>query len=91
MENVRLSSSPDNKGWKKWGPYVSERQWGTVREDYSPEGNTWNFVNHDLARSYAYRWGEDAIAGFCDSDQILVWRRCSGMAKTRSLKNDYSA
>src|SRR5690349_9896917 len=71
MENVRLSSSPDNKGWKKWGPYVSERQWGTVREDYSPEGNTWNFVNHDLARSYAYRWGEDAIAGFCDSDQIL--------------------
>jgi hypothetical protein len=71
MENVRLSSSPDNKGWKKWGPYISERQWGTVREDYSPEGNTWNFVNHDLARSYAYRWGEDGIAGFCDSDQIL--------------------
>ncbi len=71
MENVRLSSSPDNKSWKKWGPYISERQWSTVREDYSPEGNAWNFVNHDLARSYAYRWGEDGIAGFCDSDQVL--------------------
>jgi hypothetical protein len=71
MENVRLSQSSNNKNWKKWGPYISERQWGTVREDYSPEGNAWNFVNHDLARSFAYRWGEEAIAGFCDSDQVL--------------------
>jgi hypothetical protein len=71
MEKLRLSSSLDNKSWKKWGPYISERQWGTVREDYSPEGNAWTFVNHDLARSYAYRWGEDGIAGFCDSDQVL--------------------
>jgi hypothetical protein len=71
MENVRLSQSDGNKNWKKWGPYVSERQWGTVREDYSKEGDAWNFVSHDLARSYAYRWGEDAIAGFCDSDQVL--------------------
>ncbi|HTB25281.1 MAG TPA: hypothetical protein VK711_07910 [Puia sp.] len=70
-ENVRLSQSSNNRNWKKWGPYLSERQWGTVREDYSPEGNAWNFVNHDLARSYAYRWGEEGIAGFCDSDQIL--------------------
>ncbi len=70
-ENLRLSQSSNNRNWKKWGPYLSERQWGTVREDYSPEGNAWNFVNHDLARSYAYRWGEEGIAGFCDSDQIL--------------------
>jgi hypothetical protein len=70
-EQERLSQSSNNRNWKKWGPYLSERQWGTVREDYSPEGNAWNFVNHDLARSYAYRWGEEGIAGFCDSDQIL--------------------
>jgi Glycosyl hydrolase family 63 C-terminal domain len=70
-ENERLSLALDNKNWKKWGPYVSERQWGTVREDYSVEGNTWNYINHDLARSYAYRWGEEAIGGFCDSDQVL--------------------
>jgi hypothetical protein len=71
VEKERLSLSINNKNWKKWGPYLSERQWGTVREDYSREGNAWNFVNHDLARSYAYRWGEEGIAGFCDSDQIL--------------------
>jgi hypothetical protein len=70
-ENERLSQSSNNRNWKKWGPYISDRQWGTIREDYSPEGNAWNFVNHDLARSYAYRWGEEGIAGFCDSDQIL--------------------
>lgn len=71
IENKRLSQSINNRNWKKWGPYLSERQWGTVREDYSPEGNAWNFVNHDLARSYAYRWGEEGIAGFCDGDQVL--------------------
>ncbi len=71
VEKDRLSRSNNNRNWKKWGPYISDRQWGTVREDYSPNGNTWNYVNHDLARSYAYRWGEEAIAGFCDSDQIL--------------------
>ena len=71
VENERLAQSSNNRNWKKWGPYLSDRQWGTVREDYSLEGNAWNFVNHDLARSYAYRWGEEGIAGFCDSDQIL--------------------
>ena len=71
MEHQRLNDSHNNKNWKKWGPYLSERQWGTVREDYSPGGNAWNFVNHDLARSYAYRWGEEGIGGFCDSDQVL--------------------
>src|SRR5438270_13212730 len=49
--------------WRKWGPYVSERSWGTVREDYSPHGTAWDFLTHDLARSKAYRWGEDGIAG----------------------------
>jgi hypothetical protein len=70
-EKERLSRSKDNKNWKKWGPYLADRQWATVREDYSPEGNVWNYINHDLARSYTYRWGEEGIAGFCDSDQVL--------------------
>jgi hypothetical protein len=71
MEEVRLSQSANSKKWKKWGPYLSERQWGTVREDYSAQGNAWTYINHDLARSYAYRWGEEGIGGFCDSDQVL--------------------
>lgn len=57
--------------WEKWGPYVSERQWGTVREDYSADGNAWNSFPHEQARSRAYRWGEDGIAGFCDRYQVL--------------------
>ncbi|CCH54635.1 hypothetical protein BN8_03829 [Fibrisoma limi BUZ 3] len=57
--------------WRQWGPYVSDRQWGTVREDYSPNGDAWNYVTHDKARSYAYRWGEEGIAGFCDHRQRL--------------------
>ncbi|MES2730541.1 MAG: glucosidase [Bacteroidota bacterium] len=70
-ENERLLQSPTNRDWKKWGPYLSDRQWGTVREDYSLDGNAWNFVSHDHARSNAYRWGEEGIAGFCDYQQIL--------------------
>ena len=70
-EYERLLKSGHDKNWKKWGPYVSERQWGTVREDYSPEGHAWTYINHDLARSYGYRWGEDGIAGFCDNEQVL--------------------
>ncbi|MBW6433605.1 glucosidase [Actinoplanes hulinensis] len=57
--------------WRKWGPYLSERQWGTVREDYSPGGDAWGYLSHDAARSRAYRWGEDGIAGFCDDGQSL--------------------
>jgi hypothetical protein len=57
--------------WRKWGPYVSERQWGTVREDYSADGDAWNYLPHDHARSRAYRWGEDGIGGFCDAKQNL--------------------
>src|SRR5271166_4980241 len=59
--------------WRKWGPYVSERSWGTVREDYSSNGDAWNYLTHDQARSKAYRWGEDAIAGICDRYQLLVF------------------
>lgn len=58
--------------WEKWGPYVSERSWGTVREDYSADGNPWNYFPHELATSKAYRWGEDGIAGWCDRYQVLV-------------------
>src|SRR6187431_341607 len=57
--------------WRKWGPYLSERQWGTVREDYSANGDAWDFFPHDHARSRAYRWGEDGIAGICDDKQRL--------------------
>src|SRR5881227_1183169 len=59
--------------WRKWGPYLSDRAWGTVREDYSANGDAWSFLPHDLARSKAYRWGEDGIAGFSDRYQILCW------------------
>src|SRR5260370_14363497 len=60
--------------WYLWGPYVSERQWGTVREDYSPDGEAWDYLPHDHARSRAYRWGEDGLAGFCDIAQRLCLR-----------------
>ena len=59
--------------WRKWGPYVSERSWATVREDYSADGQAWDYLSHDMARSKAYRWGEDAIAGICDRYQLLVF------------------
>jgi hypothetical protein len=57
--------------WRKWGPYLLERAWGTVREDYSPNGDAWNYLSHDSARSKAYRWGEDGIGGICDRFQLL--------------------
>lgn len=59
--------------WKRWGPYLSERQWGTVREDYSPDGDAWNHFSHDQARSRAYRWGEDGLGGVCDINQVLCF------------------
>ncbi len=59
--------------WKKWGPYLSERQWGTVREDYSPGGDAWDYFSHDQARSRAYRWGEDGLAGISDDQQRLCF------------------
>ena len=73
-EQKRLAESR-NAGapWKRWGPYLSERQWGTVREDYSDNGDAWNFFNHDQARSRAYRWGEDGLAGISDAEQRLCF------------------
>jgi hypothetical protein len=74
MEKVRLQEAREKKrSWKKWGPYLSERQWGTVREDYSPNGDAWNFFTHDQARSRAYRWGEDGLAGISDDRQQLCF------------------
>ncbi len=68
--------SPVEGGWRLWGPYLSERQWGTVREDYSTDGSAWSYFPHDHARSRAYRWGEDGLAGFSDQEQRL----CLGLA-----------
>lgn len=76
-EKLRIDSiRAGEKGWRTWGPYLSERQWGTVREDYSPDGAAWDSFPHDMARSRAYRWGEDGIAGFSDEKQLL----CMGLA-----------
>jgi hypothetical protein len=73
QEAARLRESRGGAPWKKWGPYVSERQWGTVREDYSENGDAWNYFSHDQARSRAYAWGEDGIAGICDDQQTLCF------------------
>lgn len=70
-ETERLAGSDTYKNWKRWGPYLAERQWGTVREDYSENGDAWTFIDHEKARSNAYRWGEEGIAGYCDSREIL--------------------
>ena len=69
LNDAREKGTP----WKKWGPYLSERQWGTVREDYSHDGNAWNYFSHDQARSRAYRWGEDGLAGISDDKQQLCF------------------
>jgi len=71
-EQLRLDETSEQP-WKKWGPYLSERQWGTVREDYSDSGDAWEYFSHDQARSRAYRWGEDGLAGFSDDKQQLCF------------------
>lgn len=76
-EQLRLDeANAKTKDWRRWGPYLSERQWGTVREDYSADGDAWSEFSHDQARSRAYRWGEDGLGGFCDTHQHL----CLGLA-----------
>ncbi len=80
--------SQSSGDWKFWGPYLSERQWGTVREDYSDDGNAWNYFSHDQARSRAYRWGEDGLAGISDEKQrlcfaIAVWNGADPIVKER--------
>src|SRR5438046_8481226 len=72
VESRRLAAANANtEPWRRFGPYLSERQWGTVREDYSPHGNAWGYLPHDHARSRAYRWGEDGIAGISDDQNRL--------------------
>ncbi len=74
QEEIRLAESgAKKKHWKRWGPYLSERAWGTVREDYSPYGNAWEYLPHDHARSRAYRWNEDGLAGICDRRQFICF------------------
>ena len=88
-EHERLEQARAGEvAWKAWGPYLSERQWGTVREDYSDGGDAWNYFTHDQARSRAYRWGEDGIAGICDERQRLclalaLWNGADPILKER--------
>jgi hypothetical protein len=88
-EHTRLQEHKQGKArWKKWGPYVSDRQWGTVREDYSADGKPWDYSTHDMARSKAYRWGEDGIAGISDNKQLLcfsvaLWNKKDPIIKER--------
>jgi hypothetical protein len=90
MEKARLKDARENKSpWKKWGPYLSDRQWGTVREDYSDNGDAWNFFTHDQARSRAYRWGEDGIAGISDDKQRICFALGLWNGKDAILKERY--
>src|SRR5437764_1564439 len=88
-EQHRLQEAHENgQAWYRWGPYLSERQWGTVREDYSPGGAAWDFLPHDQARSHAYRWGEDGLLGISDDKQRLcfalaLWNESDPILKER--------
>ena len=88
-EQVRLSEdSKRERDWKRWGPYLSERQWGTVREDYSATGECWSYFPHDHARSRAYRWGEDGLMGICDRQgrmcfSVALWNGQDPILKER--------
>ena len=90
IEEKRLEERDErgNQTWRNWGPYLSERQWGTVREDYSKNGSAWSYFPHDHARSRAYRWGEDGIAGISDKRQNLcfslgIWNGNDDILKER--------
>src|SRR5258706_5060732 len=88
-EKNRLAEDHAGKAnWKFFGPYLSDRQWGTVREDYSPGGSAWDYFPHDHARSRAYRWGEDGLLGISDRKQLLcfglgLWNEQDGILKER--------
>src|SRR5574340_192812 len=76
------------RNWKRWGPYLAERQWGTVREDYSEQGDAWEYFTHDQARSRAYRWGEDGLLGICDREcrlcfALALWNERDPILKER--------
>ncbi|WP_158812757.1 glucosidase [Methylocapsa sp. S129] len=88
QEGRRLASIASGAAWRRWGPYLSERQWGTVREDYSADGSAWEYFPHDHARSRAYRWGEDGIGGFADDQlricmSVALWNGCDPILKER--------
>src|SRR5262245_2968185 len=86
-EHARLQEAREQHApWRKWGPYLSERQWGTVREDYSDNGDAWNYLTHDQARSRAYRWGEDGLAGISDNHQVLCFALALWNGKDQILK-----
>src|SRR6202161_3784288 len=86
-EDQRLEEDRTRKKhWKRWGPYLSERQWGTVREDYSPNGTAWEYFPHEHARSRAYRWGEDGIGGISDRHQRICFALALWNGKDAILK-----
>ncbi len=86
-EHKRLEEIHDStSGWRRWGPYVSDRAWATVREDYSEHGEAWDYLPHDLARSKAYRWGEDGIAGWSDRYQLIVFAPAFWNGRDKILK-----
>jgi hypothetical protein len=89
-ERQRIGGT-DRQKWLSFGPYLSERVWGTVREDYSPDGDAWNYLPHDHARSRAYRWGEDGILGYCDDQQRLCFALALWNGRTPSSKSATSA
>ncbi len=86
QEEKRLEACREGTPWKEWGPYLSERQWATVREDYTEGGNAWESIVHDQARSKSYRWGEDGIGGFCNSDQRICFSWAFWNGKDKILK-----
>ena len=89
-EKERLLSIKSNGNlWHKWGPYLTGRQWGTVREDYSPNGNAWDYISHDDARSKAYRWGEEGIAGISDDRQLICFSIAFWNKKDPIIKERY--
>src|SRR5246127_1356951 len=88
-ESIRLQQDERREfNWKRWGPYPPERQWATVREDYSADGDVWNYFPHDHARSRAYRWGEDGLLGICDREgrlcfALALWNERDPILKER--------
>ena len=87
-EQQRLKTSEHSENWRLWGPYLAERAWGTVREDYSPDGNAWEYFDHDQSRSRAYRWNEDGLGRYLvmmRNGSVLDWRYgTAGMPFSRS-------
>ena len=86
-DRLQAAQQPEQE-WYRWGPYLTERQWGTVREDYSPSGDAWDFLSHDQSRSYTYRWGEDGLMGISDDQQQLcfalaLWNEADPILKER--------